>query len=160
MYEQGKALMGDTAPLEQEPAPEPEGPLTKDDIAQMIREGLQAHSKQTDEERRIQEQIGRVKAETETLGFGPSHPLHGALLLTAKSNEVSLAEAAELLKQGGGVASSESNTQDAPDESGRTPVPPEGVTPAGTQRVVDPKKAAIERLSRTLPEGQRGFADV
>lgn len=162
--EQGKMLMGDAAPEDPAPA-EPDtpatddGPLTKDDVSKLVAEALAEHSKKSEEEKRLEQQVQRVKAETEELGFGPSHPLHFALLSTAKANDISLPEAAELLKQGGGVAD-QTNTQDAPAEAGRTPVPPEGVTPAGTREVRDPRKAATERLNQVLPEGKRGFADL
>lgn len=161
MIEQGRNLVGDTeTPVEPaDTGHDDDAPLTKDAVADLVKQALADHTKQTEEEKAVQAQLDRVRRESEDLGFGPSHPLHAALFSTAKANNLELSEAAELLKQAGAVAD-QTNTQDAPAEAGRTPVPPEGVTPAGTREVRDPRQAAIERLNRTIPEGKRGFAEL
>ncbi len=143
MRETAAQLLGeDTVDTQtQTPDPDTDTPdekLTPDQIKEMVRAEMSQQSQ-------LESQKAKIRAETEELGFGPSHKLHGALLFTAKSNNVSLADAAELLKQAGGVAENETNTPDAPAEAGHTPVPPEGATPAGSQAVRDPKQAMRER---------------
>lgn len=154
MMDNGKALLGDDAEPDHTPEPEPAEAgkgLSAEQIRQMVAEAM---SEQSEKE----QQIAKVRAEAEQVGFGPSHPLHDVLLFTASRRKIPLAEAAELLKREGGTAGTDTNSQDAPPEGGHTPVPPEGGTPAGTREVRDPKQAMSERLDKVLGSA-RGFAE-
>ncbi len=165
MLESARALLGDefatltggTAPTDDDSDDDDGGMLTKEQVAKLVQEQMAEAEKARQSVTAREAQVQKIIAETEALGFGPSNPLHEALLSTARHRfDGDLAKAAELLSQG---AQSPTTTQDAPAEAGHTPVPQEGQAPAGTRRVSDPKQAAAERLAKTLGDAH-GFPSL
>lgn len=162
MKEQASRLLGESSG-QPDPVEEPAGDgqtFTLEQVQKLVEDKISEFKNQTVEERTLHERIEQIKQETDDLGFGPSHPMHKALLLIAKDDHNGdLTAAAEALKQAGVQPSNIEASTDTPPGAG-TPIPPEGGTPAGSQKPRSPKEAAMERVSKVLPEGARGFADI
>ena len=168
LIENGKALMGDPTPdaiddaiadAPATPAAPDTGPLTADAVAKIVASALDERDKRSTEQVERNRRIEQIRSQSEELGFGPSHPLHKALLLTAKEDTGGdLAKAAELLKQGISGVNNLNTDSDSPPEAdpanqpgaGHTPLPPEGGAAAGTQRASDPRQAMRERIDKVL----------
>ena len=161
MIDNAQVLLGDEfaklvgVPVDQggeQMPPEDEAELTPERIKEMVNEALAQQRKEQESQQQIQQRVQAIIDKTDDLGFGPSHPMHEALLSVAKARtNGDLEKAAELLIENGArPANSTNEPTDAPPEGGHTPVPPEGGTPAGNQTARDPRQAAQERLDRTL----------
>lgn len=150
---------GDPAGSDDGPDVDDDGRMSADAVAKLVDEKVQAALAEVEKKQTVAQRVEAIKAETEALGFGPSHPWHEALLLTARNRfNGDLAKAAEVLRKGPDGTDT-TPQQDAPAEAGHTPVPPEGATPAGTRAIVDPRKAATERVNKVLGSAS-GFADL
>lgn len=150
-----------------DPDEDPDGEaeaLTPEKVAQMVKDAIEEDRKTRETTTAQQQRVQEIIDQTEALGFGPTHPMHTALLSEAKKldGDDRLEKAAELLIEHGARPTTKNDnetSQDAPAEAGRTPAPPEGVTPAGSPQVRDPKAAMRERLDRELG-ARTGFADT
>lgn len=174
MLNQAKTLLGDRYDEAVGVATEPEpqvgdpdgkgGALTTADVERLVNERIEAER----QEQRITAQVETLRQQTEDLGFGPTHPLHFALLSIAKTQTSgNLAAAAEQLRSGLATGVDPNTADDSQPGAGgqpqpgagHTPAATNGGTPAGTQRPESPRAAAEERLSKVLGNA-RGFNDL
>lgn len=167
MLKSAQALLGDRfaevagtgVTLDEDETTDDEGkPLGPDDIARLVEEKLAEREKAAEKERKMQAQVAAIESQANELGFGPSHPLYGSLLFTARTKtDGDLAKAAELLRDAVGDPNTAAPNGVAA-EAGHTPAPPEGGTPDGTKRPTDPRAAVNERLNKVLGN-RKGFND-
>lgn len=137
-----------------------------DDVARIVEEKIAereaaraAKDAEAEQARKLEAQVASIKAKTEALGFGPSHRLHGSLLLVAR-NETNgdLDKAAELLREELGLDPTTAAPSGDSAEAGHTPAPPEGGTPDGTKRPGSTRAAVEERVAKVLGN-RKGFND-
>lgn len=129
------------------------GTLTVEDVKRIMAEERAAAEAEAAKAAQVQAIIDK----TETLGFGPDHDLHFALLSLARNRtNGDLDAAAELLREQLGQDPNSAASPSVAAEAGHTPVASEGGTPAGTQRPSSPRAAAEERLSKVLG-ASKGF---
>ena len=127
-----EALGVDTAPDDTDKEPEAEK-----SVAEQVQEAVKAALSERDSQTEQQKAVEKIKAETEELGFGPSHRLHGALLSIAR-NETNgdLKAAADALRQEITTAQQNLATDEETDVSQvavpRTGTPPQAATPTGS----------------------------